>query len=253
MRHRSARLGLAVTAILVGGIASACAGSSPTPKVILVTTKPTPETIYVYVTPTPEFTESQSAGPSSTATAATSDTAAASSTAAPTQTPTATPTPTPTPTPFPVVTPPPGSTCFRTASNDGWFHAAAAGLQSYGDTWTVYCAAVLPSTWSIRTSPLGASVEYNNGGQLTVVYVGPGGKSLSVAEGSFCAGAGCLSFDTDLGPAAFGDLSGHLYTKSGGFLLAVDPGTGHAYQVTGTGMTEQDFRNYAACFIPVMP
>jgi hypothetical protein len=214
--HRAAAIGAVMLMAVAFG---ACKSSSSTPEVIYVTPSPTP---------TPEVTATPEETPTSEAT------------------PTAAPTPTPVPTAPPVVTPPPGSTCSRTAANNAWFVAQAPHF-----TWTLYCA-VLPSGWSILAD--GAHAYYDNGGKLDTTYKGPGGILLTVKEGAFCTSgaAACAPYTSDVGPAQFADLTGELYINSGAYVLYVNPGTNHAYELDGpAGMSEATFRALAGSFIKV--
>jgi hypothetical protein len=192
------------------------------------------------------------AAPAATPTSA-DVTAEATATPAPTVTPVPTPTaiPTPTlsptsppaPTPTPVPTPAPGAGCTGSAAARQWLATQATHF-----TWTVYCAH-LPSGWSI--DPInGATADYGNGGKLQIYYAAWQGKVMWIEEGNFCS-ASCVHYDTVLGPAMLGDMSGSLYRWESLIVLYVNPATTHAYTLYAEDVTESDFRAYAAAFIRV--
>jgi hypothetical protein len=115
-------------------------------------------------------------------------------------------------------------------------------------TFPVYCAK-LPAGWYLSS----ASYELPNGGFLKASYKGPGGATFAISEGAFCtAGASaCSPNDSKIGSAKFGDLSGTLYSLSGGFVVYVAPGTAKAYTVSGKGLTQASFVGLAAAISSV--
>jgi hypothetical protein len=141
-------------------------------------------------------------------------------------------------------TPGPGSVCYGTAANQAAFADAAAAM-----TFPVYCASALPAGWSV------SGFASTPGTKLGVAYEGPGGGALKVDEGAFCTAsvADCSPHDADLGPAMFGDLAGHLYRTNAdtAYSIYVDPGTDHAYAITGQGMDQEEFKKMAAGFVRV--
>jgi hypothetical protein len=222
-RGRGARLLAAVLA--AGVIVGACGSSAATPTPAPATPTSPPAVVTVAPTPTP----------------------AAPATAAPTATPAATPTPQPTATPEPTATPAPtsapGAGCTGSPAARQWLADQATHF-----TWTVYCAH-LPSAWSI--DPVnGASADYANGGKLEIHYAAWQGKVMWIVEGNFCS-SDCVHYDTVLGPAMLGDMSGTMYWWESLLVLYVNPGTTHAYTLYAEAVSETDFRNYAASFIKV--
>ena len=209
---------------------TACSAAAPTP--IIIYTTATPE---ITGTPTAEVTPTPTPMP----TDAPTDTPAAAS-ATPTVAPTPTPARTPPGSPTPSPTPGPAAGC------------TGGNKQANADFWTgtanhvpfaVYCG-VVPSPWYFN----GASSTYGNTGKLTSDYKTTGGADITLSEGTFAASGHGAS----LGSAHFGDLTGTLYAgSSGGFVLIVAPGTNHAYQAVGTGMTQAAFVSISAALMKV--
>jgi hypothetical protein len=215
--------GAAAFAILLA--VAGCSGSSDTP----VPPAPTPTvTPTDDVTPTPEVTEAPTPEPTPTAVA--------------TPTPEPTPTSTPTPTPTPEATPTSIAwQCTGSAEHQAFFAETAAKL-----SFDVYCAH-LPSGWYLQE----AAYELPNGGKLTIEYKGPGGATLSIAEGAYCttSAADCSPHASIRGTAAFGDKPGMLdvlTTPPDVLVVYVNPGTSHAYQISGTNLTQAKFVALAA-------
>jgi hypothetical protein len=173
----------------------------------------------------------------------------------PSATPDATSTEAPPPSSTPEVTPAPEPTalgspsagtadaCTGSADNRSFYSVFAAGVP-----YDVYCA-VLPAGWYLATG----GYRLGGSGKLQAAYHGPGGMLLSLLEGAFCADTpdACSPSDSVIGPAAFGDREGTLGSLSGAFVLYVDPGLTPAWQATGSGMTEGDFRSFCAAFAKV--
>ena len=68
------------------------------------------------------------------------------------------------------------------------------------------------------------------------------GPSIQIDEGGDASKFTSATPGAVLGQAIFGDLPGTLYAgSSGGFVLQVAPGTSHAYQAVGTGVTQATF------------
>ncbi len=65
------------------------------------------------------------------------------------------------------------------------------------------------------------------GGQLSVTYKGPGGVSLELEEGAYCADGEsvCQPKVKELGPTLYGDQMGTLYTLEPGYAVYVNEGT----------------------------
>jgi len=180
-------------------------------------------------------------------------------------TPVATPTPSPTPTPAPTDTPVPGSPVPASAAPSSAPSATltAAPVASGGpasacsgaskpdnaafwastannEPFTVYCG-VVPGPWFFAT----ANSTWGSTGLLTATYTTTGGARIDVSEGTFAAAAHTGS----LGSAKFGDLSGSLYSTGSGFVINV-AGT-HAYQATGTGVSQATFVSIVAAMVKV--
>jgi hypothetical protein len=180
-------------------------------------------------------------------------------------TPIATPTPTPTPTPAPTDTPVPGSSVPASAAPSSAPSATltAAPVASGGpasacsgaskpdnaafwastanhEPFTVYCG-VVPGPYPFVT----ANSTFGSTGLLTATYQTTGGGRIDVSEGTFAAAAHTGS----LGSAKFGDLSGSLYSTGSGFVIYV-AGT-HAYQATGTGVSQAAFVSIVAAMVKV--
>jgi hypothetical protein len=202
---------------------TACVSAGPTAIIIYTTATPAASG-----TPTPVITPT----PTATPTSAPTDTPGASAT--PTAVPSATPPSSPTPSP----TPGPAAGCSGKATNQPFWVDTANHVP-----FTVYCG-VVPSPWYFNA----ASSTYGAAGKVTATYKTTGGADFTITEGTFAASGHAGS----LGSANFGDLSGTLYAGSvSGFVLLVSPGTSHAYQAVGTGMTQAAFVNLAAAVIKV--
>jgi hypothetical protein len=226
-RLRAPAILAAASALLL--IVTACSSAAPTP--IIIYTTATPE---ITGTPTPIVTPSPTAEP--TPTDAPTDTPADAS---PTPTPVP-PTPTPAGSPTPGATPGPAAGCTggnKPANADFW--VATANHVPFA----VYCG-VVPNPWYFN----GASSVYGNTGKVTAEYKTTAGGDFTILEGTFAASG----HGGSLGSAHFGDQAGTLYAgTSGGFVLLVAPGTNHAYQAVGTGMTQAAFVSLAAGLMKV--
>ena len=222
MNHQWIRSIPVVGAVLACGlILTACSQAAPTPRYVYITPPPTPWIIYVTVTPPP------------TASAAPSPIASHSAVA----------TATPAGGHAPAITAQPsalaaGAVCSTAPDNKAFFSEAVGKVH-----WDVYCA-VLPSHWFVQTG----TYALNSGGTIEVSYTGPGGAQLVLDEGAFCTGGGsaCAPSDPLIGPAPFGDLAGTLYGQSGHYVMNVNPGTTHAYAISGSGLSEATFKSIAA-------
>jgi hypothetical protein len=130
--------------------------------------------------------------------------------------------------------------CTGTADHQAFF-AQAANLEHF----YVYCGA-LPAQWYLQAT----AYTLPNGGTLTIQYKKVGGGQLDIAEGAYClTGAdACSPHVSVLGTASFGNLPGALDLFSSSpsvFVIYVAPGTGHAYSIKGTGMTQATFVSLA--------
>lgn len=204
---------------------TACSSAGPTPIIIYTTATPG-----ITNSPTPVVTPT----PAPTPTAAPTDTSAAS------PTPVVTPAPTPPGSPTPSPTPGPAAGCTggnKQANADFW-----VGTANHVP-FAVYCG-VVPNPWYFN----GAGSSYGNTGKVTSDYKTTGGADISLSEGTFTASGHGAS----LGSANFGDLTGTLYAgTSGGYVLLVAPGTNHAYQAVGTGVTQAAFVSICAALMKV--
>ena len=194
---------------------------------------------------------STEATPVPTETATLTPTASAIVTEAPTQaqvtTPTFTPWPTLPATPEPTIPPTPGPStkpsvsagptspaqfCTGTSKNQEFFVAVAHTMKT-----TVYCGAGMPSGWQISSGTL-------SGATLSVTYKYKNTtQKFVLQEGAFCttdpvacvggphpaAGSGHTSFD---------GMTGEFLTTTGGFIIAVNPGTKNAYMITSTNVPQ---------------
>jgi hypothetical protein len=182
-------------------------------------------------TPTAESTPTAEAGSSAT------PTSKAKATATPTAAPSATPTPSGSAEPtFSAA----AAGCTGTAKHKAFFDSAAADL-----SFDVYCGA-FPSDWWLGTG------QYS-GSQLTVDYTNNKGWTVSLGEGNFCPGLpACWKTTSSLGSASFGSLSGSLKLISAGtYGVFVGAGTTHGYQMIGKGMTQAQFKAWAAALIKI--
>jgi hypothetical protein len=222
---RGAILAAALVAVVAG---CGCQGNIPTPTPLA----PTP-----VVTPTPTL---PTLPPPAVATAV------------PTLPPPVVKTPTPAPTPVP--TPVPGAACSGNATNKAFFVDAVKDL-----SFDIYCA-VLPSTWWV----MGGNYTLPSGGKLTVYYTNAAGALIQIKEGAFCVGSSsvCGPMSSSLGTIAFGPLAGSFGSimmpmpnasvpTYPFFVLYVHPGTTHAYQMIGTGMSQAQFKSWAAAIVKV--
>jgi hypothetical protein len=135
----------------------------------------------------------------------------------------------------------PASACTGSPTNKAFFAQVAGDLH-----WDVYCG-ILPSGWAVKTGGFDGEAP----GSVTVGYAGPGGATLAVGEGAYCTSgaAACAPRTAELGTARFGDLVGSLVSVSGGFAIYVNPGTTHAYAITGKGMGKDAFVALAASMV----
>jgi hypothetical protein len=167
----------------------------------------------------------------------------AASTPAPT--PTIEPTPTVTPTETPSPTPSPTSAaeaCTGTAENKAFFVDAASKLK-----FDVYCA-VLPSSWWLDSG----FYVVPDGGYLNVEYKNAAGASFTLREGAWCPPEkACIAHGPAIGPAPFDGLAGTLHLNAGTYTLEVGTWADPAYLMVGSGMSEAQFRAWAAALVKV--
>jgi hypothetical protein len=139
--------------------------------------------------------------------------------------------------------PTPAAACAGNDQNRDFFATFAGSV-----TWDVYCP-VLPAGWYV----VSGSYRLAGIGRLEITYRGPGDVRLVVQEGGFCTdGASvCAPADSSIGPADFGDRVGELVNLGNDLVLYVDPGTEPAWQATGIGIDETNFRSICAAFSKV--
>jgi len=219
-RDRISRPRLAVLSLAACLVLAGCSSAASTP-------------VVVFVTPAPTITAAPTDTPVATATA--------TPTAAATDTPVATATATPTATPAPAASPTSAAAaCTGNASNKAFFVEAASK-----EPFDVYCA-VLPSTWWLEEG------EYTlpNGGKVAASYKNAAGSLLRIVEGAYCttSPAACSPHVSVIGPASFGGLAGTLDTLTSDpvWVIYVAPGTTHAYAFMGIGMSQAQFKAWAA-------
>ena len=115
--------------------------------------------------------------------------------------------------------------------------------------WTVLCA-VLPKGWYVSAG----SYRLASGGRLVIGYKGPGGATIELSEGAFCADAsGCLPSGTDGGEVPLGPMTGTLVRlAAGGFAVVVDRGLNPSWQLVTHGLDEESSLAFAAA-VAVVP
>jgi hypothetical protein len=166
----------------------------------------------------------------------------AASTPAPTPTPEATLSPTPELTPTPTPTPTPTSaaaTCTGNEAHQAFFVHAAADLP-----FDVYCA-VLPSSWWLDNASY-------DGPFLEVAYKNGAGAGIWLFEGGWCPpGTLCAGPGAPIGSASFDGLGGTLYNSGSYFTVEVGTLANPAYLMGGGGMSQAQFKAWAAAVVKV--
>ena len=193
-----------------------------------------------------------SRGPESpSATTAPSDGA----TAAPTDTPPATPTPTSEPVPSESAAPEPSTSAGPSPSLDAGPAAACAGNDDNRDfyakvaadvDWSVYCP-VLGKGWVVDAG----QYRLRGGGWMEIAYRGPGEARLEFREGAACTTDGCVPGGSELGEAAFGDMTGTLLEDGDRLAIVVDGGATPSWTLVGIGLDRADFERVAAGLVIV--
>ena len=110
-------------------------------------------------------------------------------------------------------------------------------------SWPVYCA-VLPKGWSVEKG----TYRLKNGGRLTISYRRRSDAARVILdEGTVCADTNpCVPAGSSLGGAPFGDREADVSSTGDGFAAVVDASENPAWLLTGSGLTEKDFRAIAA-------
>lgn len=115
--------------------------------------------------------------------------------------------------------------------------------------WPVYCV-VLPAGWSVENG----TWRLRDGGRLTISYHRRSdGARIVLDEGAIClTGTGCVPTGADAGSTPFGDRSASVVdTGAGGWVATVDQGLNPSWQLTGSGLSDADFRALAAALFLV--
>lgn len=152
------------------------------------------------------------------------------------------PTEPPSEAPSPSAAPGAADGCTGTAENRDFFAAVADAVD-----WPVYCP-VLAGRWFVESG----QYRLAGGGWLEIAYRGPGGARIVLREGAYCDGDDCAPGGTDLGDAAFGDLTGVVRDVGDGrFAVLVDPAAAVSWELVSFGLAEADVRAIAADLTPV--
>jgi hypothetical protein len=222
------------TVLVLAALVAACGGADPRDD---VTVSPTA------ATPSGDPTGGQSIAPESDAPG--SD-APATEPPAETEPPLETAPPEDTPEPTDEATAPPAGSadaCTGSEDNRKFFADVAAAVD-----WPVLCAA-LPKGWFVATG----SYRLANGGKLVISYKGPGGATLALSEGAFCASTdGCVPAGTDAGGATLDGLDATLVElDGGGFAIVADRGAALSWLLEVHGVDEAATRSIGAALVVV--
>jgi hypothetical protein len=112
----------------------------------------------------------------------------------------------------------------------------------------VYCA-VLPSSWLLQK---GKYYSRSSGDFIDVFYKGSGSSVVEFLQGAQCttSPADCSFKLADLGPTAFGPMTGDLATHGSAadpdYVVYVNPGTNAGYTLIGTSVSKADLVAFAA-------
>lgn len=122
------------------------------------------------------------------------------------------------------------ATCSGNDDNRTFYGGVAVAVD-----WTVLCA-VLPKGWYVSAG----YYRLANGGRLVIGYKGPGGATLNLSEGAFCADdSGCVPAGTDGGDVPLGPMKGTLVRlDDGGFGIVVDRGLNPSWLLVTHGLDE---------------
>ena len=112
----------------------------------------------------------------------------------------------------------------------------------------VYCPA-LPAGWFVQSG----SYRLAGGARLEISYRGPRGAHIDLKEGAFCSSSdGCVPDGTDAGTAAFGDRQGALVSVGAdSWAISDDAGSTPSWLLSGTGLSEDEFRTIASDLVVV--
>ena len=138
----------------------------------------------------------------------------------------------------------PGAAATCTGSDDN--RTFFEGIAGKAD-WPVLCG-VLPSGWFVSQG----SYRLASGGKLLVSYKGPGGATIALSQGAFCASAdGCVPDGSTVGAAALGPLDGTLYQTADGFAIIAAPGENPSWLMTTKGLDQASTVAFAASLAEV--
>ena len=135
--------------------------------------------------------------------------------------------------------------CSGSDGNRAFFESVARAVH-----WTVLCA-VLPKGWFVSAG----TYRLANGGKVVISYKGPGGATLTLSEGAFCAAAdGCIGPGSELGDAALGPMAGTLVgLDSGDFAIVVDRGANPAWLLAAGGLDQAATSALGAALVAIGP
>jgi hypothetical protein len=133
--------------------------------------------------------------------------------------------------------------CTGTPENQDFYASVASAVD-----WPVYCPA-LPAGWFVQSG----SYRLAGGARLEISYRGPRGAHIDLKEGAFCSSSdGCVPDGTDAGTAAFGDRQGALVSVGAdSWAISDDAGSNPSWLLSGTGLSEDEFRTIASDLVIV--
>ena len=133
--------------------------------------------------------------------------------------------------------------CTGTPENQEFYASVASAVD-----WPVYCPA-LPAGWFVQSG----SYRLAGGARLEISYRGPRGAHIDLKEGAFCSSSdGCVPDGTDAGTAAFGDRQGSLVSVGpDSWAISDDAGSNPSWLLSGTGLSEDEFRTIASDLVVV--
>lgn len=190
------------------------------------------------VSPTPDDTGSASLDPGTSAPAPSNGSSVASPDPTVSEPPaSATPSEPPSEAPSPRAQPGTADACTGTDENRDFFAAVADAVD-----WPVYCPA-LAGRWFVDAG----QYRLAGGGWLEIAYRGPNGARVTIREGVYCDADDCSPDGTDLGEAAFGDLTGVVRDLGDGrFAIVVDPAASPSWELVASGLSEAEVRAIGA-------
>ena len=135
------------------------------------------------------------------------------------------------------------SLCAGTDANRQFFRDVAAQV-----TWAVYCP-TLPKGWFVEAGTFRAA----SGGSMVISYKSGTGQRIELKEGVGCLGVPneCGPYDTSLGTAPYGDMTGQIGKLGSGYVMYVKPGLNPSWSATASGLDEAAFRSICAGLLKV--